>query len=163
MKDEVSYWKEPTVSEVKEFPQQCSFCDVILNDKKQLKKHMRTHSYSLVQFKCDLCDFMGYDEIDMDVHAAKFHSDKCECGLCGFEAKNLEDLEIHLTTCEYYTCEVCNEKIRQFTDIKVHFETKHTDYSNNFSGVRNVKPSRENFDIYDKRFHHITSLFPELK
>ena len=124
---------------------------------------MRTHSYSLVQFKCDLCDFMGYDEIDMDVHAAKFHSDKCECGLCGFEAKDLEDLEIHLTTCEYYTCEVCEEKIRQFTNIKVHFETKHKDYSNISSGVRNIKPSRENFDIYDRRFHQITSLFPELK
>ena len=56
--------KDTTVSDMKEFPQQCSFCDLILNDKKQLKKHMRTHSYSLVQYKCDLCDFMGYDEID---------------------------------------------------------------------------------------------------
>ena len=92
--------KEPTVSEVREFTQQCTFCDIILNDKKQLKKHMRTHSYSLVQFKCDLCDFMGYDKIDMDVHAAKFHSDKCECGLCGFEA----------TTCEYYTCKFVKKK-----------------------------------------------------
>ena len=112
---------------------------------------MRTHSYSLVQFKCDLCDFMGNDEIDMDVHAAKFHSDKCECDLCGFEAKNLEDLEIHLTTCEYYVCEVCQEKIQKFTDIKVHFEAKLKDYSNIRSGVRNIKPSREIFNIYKKR------------
>ena len=37
--------KEPTVSEVQELSEQCSFCDVILNDKKQLKKRMRTHSY----------------------------------------------------------------------------------------------------------------------
>ena len=62
---------------------------------------MRTHSYSLVQYKCDLRAFMGYDEIDMDVHAAKLHNDKCERELCGFDVKNLEDLEIHITTCEF--------------------------------------------------------------
>ena len=123
---------------------------------------MRTHSYSLVQFKCDLCDFMGYDDIDMDVHAAKYHDDKCECGLCGFEAKDLEELDIHLTTCEYYICELCDEKIRQFTSIKDHFKTKHSDDKSRSSGVRNIKPSRENSEIYDRKFHHITSLFPEI-
>ena len=81
--------KDPTVTRVKVFPQQCDFCELTINDKKQFKIHMRTHSYSLVQYRCDLCDFMGYDEIDMDVHAAKLHSDKSECGLCGFKAKDL--------------------------------------------------------------------------
>ena len=151
------------MTQSKEFPQQCGLCDLTLNDKQQFKIHMRTHSYSLVQFRCDLCDFMGYDETDMDVHAAKFHCEKSECGLCGYEAKDLEELEMHLTTCEYYVCEVCQERIRQFTSIKDHFKTKHEDYSNIRCGVRNIKPSRENFDIYDKTFHHITSLFPELK
>ena len=91
--------RDPTVTQAKEFPQQCGLCDLILNDKQQLKIHKRTHSYSLVQFRCDLCDFMGYDETDMDVHAAKFHCEKSECG---FEAKHLEELEMHLASCEYY-------------------------------------------------------------
>jgi uncharacterized Zn-finger protein len=32
------------------FPQQCTLCDLIFNDKNQMKKHMRTHSYSNVQY-----------------------------------------------------------------------------------------------------------------
>ena len=89
--------------------EQCTFCDLVFNDEKQMKKHMRTHSYSLVQYKCDLCDFMGYYEIDMDVHAAKHHGDKFECGLCEYEAKELEALEIHLLTCECYNCRICEK------------------------------------------------------
>ena len=73
-----------------------------MKDKAHLKKHVRTHSYSLVQYQCDLCEFMGYDEIDMDVHAAKHHGDQHVCGLCDYEAKSLDRLEIHLSTCEYY-------------------------------------------------------------
>ena len=50
------------------------------------------------------------EEIDMDVHSAKLNWDKFECGLCDYEATDIENLEIHLSTCEYYKCEVCDEK-----------------------------------------------------
>ena len=128
-----------------------------------MKKHMRTHSYSLVQYKCDLCEFMGYDEIDMDVHAAKQHGDKFECGICEHEAKNIEDLEIHLNTCEYYKCEECSEKILKFTSIKEHFLSKHGNSDYYRRGVKNIKPSRENSEIYDQKFHYLSELFPEFK
>ena len=127
-----------------------------------MKKHMRTHSYSYVQYKCDICDFMGYDEIDMDVHAAKLHGDKHDCGLCDYEAKSLEQLEIHLSTCEYYQCFVCNEKLWQFIKIKEHFQTKHSDFDKKKNAIKNIKPSRENSDLYDQKFHSLLSLFPEL-
>ena len=91
------------------------------------------------------------------VHAAKLHSDILSLVSMG------KDLVIHHSTCKYYDCEVCQVKIRQFTSIKVHFKSTNQDYSKIRCGVRNVKPSRENFDIYDRKFHHITSLFPELK
>ena len=48
----------------------------MFKDEMQMKKHMKTHLYALVQYKGDLCEFMGCDEIDMDVHAAKLHGDK---------------------------------------------------------------------------------------
>ena len=104
---------------------------------------------------------MGYDEIDMDVHVAKLHGDKFECGLCDNEAKDIEELEIHLSTCEYYKCEECGEKIWKFISIKEHFTAKHGDSEHYKRGVRNIKPSRENSDTYDQKFHYLRELFPE--
>ena len=46
-----------------------------------MKKHMRTHSYKDAVYKCDLCDFIGGDQIEMEVHLAKLHGDNFECGL----------------------------------------------------------------------------------
>ena len=144
--------------------QQCTFCDFVFSDERQMKKHMGTHSYSLVQYKCDLCEFfMGYDEIDMDVHAAKLHGDKFECGLCEHEAKDNEDLAMHLSTCEYYKCEECGEKIWKFTSIKEHFLSKHGNSDCYGQGVWNIKQSRENSDIYDQKFHKLRELFPEFQ
>ena len=68
---------------------------------------MRTHSYKLAQFKCDHCDLVGEDEIDMEVHVARTHEEKFECGLCDYAGKNFEALDIHLQT---YECEICKKK-----------------------------------------------------
>ena len=73
----------------------------MFKDEMQMKKHMKTHLYALVQYKGDLCEFMGCDEIDMDVHAAKLHGDKWECWLCKHEA--------NYTEC--YKCEECSQRI----------------------------------------------------
>ena len=146
------------------FPKQCSLCDLIFKSKKEMSKHVRTHSYSYVQFKCEHCEFIGGEEIDMEVHSAKLHGDKFECGVCDYEATDLENLEIHLKTCEYYKCELCDEIIWQFTDIKGHVLAKHKSmYSYQSNGIRNIKPSRENKELYDQKFHTFISLFPELE
>ena len=36
----------------------------------------------------------------MEVHLGKFHSEKFECGLCGFETTDLQTLETPLFTCD---------------------------------------------------------------
>ena len=66
-----------------------------------MSKQMRTHSYSNVQFRCEPCEFIVGGKIDMEVHSAKHHGDKFECGLCDYEAADLNNLEVHLSTCEY--------------------------------------------------------------
>ena len=43
-----------------------------------MAKHMRTHSDKFVQYQCEHCDFIGGEEIDMEVHIAKLHGDKFE-------------------------------------------------------------------------------------
>ena len=85
------------------------------------------------------------DEIDMEVHSAKHHGDKFECGLCDYEAADLDNLEIHLSTCEYYKCDLCGEIIWQLPNIKQHILAKHMKiYSYQSKGIKNIKTSKEN-------------------
>ena len=86
------------------YPKECALCDIVLNSNKDMKKHMRTHSFNYVTFKCALCDFIGGEQIEMEIHNARLHSEKNECALCDFEGTNLETIDIHLSTCECYAC-----------------------------------------------------------
>ena len=90
--------------------------------------------------------------------SAKHHGDNFECGLCDYEAADLENLEIHLTTYEYYKCDLWEEIIWTFTDIKEHILAKHMKiYSYQSNGIRNIKPSRENKDIHNQKYHSFIS------
>ena len=65
----------------------------------------------------------------MEVHLKKIHSDKFECGLCDLEAGSLENLEIHLNTCEVYQCTHCRQRFKTVMDIKKHFvEVNYLEY-----------------------------------
>ena len=46
---------------------------------------MRTDSFNCATFKCALCDFTGGEQIEMEIHDARMHSEKYECALCDFE------------------------------------------------------------------------------
>ena len=127
-----------------------------------MKKHLRTHSYNYATFKCALCDFIGGEDIKMEIHNAKMHSDKIECGLFDFVGKDLESLDIHLSTCECYYCGLCSEKCKQLSIVKEHFKNKHQESKqSSFYGVRHIKQSRNNREVYDQTFHSIKSLLPE--
>ena len=120
------------------FPQECSLCDLILNDSNEEKKHMRTHSYKNVQFECEICDFKGGAKTDMDVHLAKLHREKIEYGICEYEGKD------KLLTCEFYDCEFCTERILQFSNIKEHLLTKHKEVNKYMFGIDHIKPQNTN-------------------
>ena len=80
----------------------CTLCEIVLNNNMEMKRHMRTHSFTYVTFKCALCDFIGGEQIEMEIHDARLHSEKNECALCDFEGKDLETIDNHLSTCESY-------------------------------------------------------------
>ena len=61
----------------------------------------------------------------MEVHLRKSNSEKIECGICGFETKDMENLDTHLSTCEMYKCGQCDEKFKLLTDIKKHIQETH--------------------------------------
>ena len=87
-----------------EDPKLCELCDKKFETVKELRKHMKSHSYKNAQYKCVEFDFLGTNEYTMEVHNGKDHSDNFECGLCEYAAETEENLELHLFTCEMYHC-----------------------------------------------------------
>ena len=44
------------------FPRTCELCDFVFENKKEMKKHMLSHSYHRLEYKCEECDFYGKDD-----------------------------------------------------------------------------------------------------
>lgn len=148
--------KKHTSVENLKFPKICDFCDEELKTAIEMKKHMRTHSYKEARFKCDDCDFVGQNELTMDVHIGKHHSEKYECGLCEFEANNQENLEIHLISCEMYQCVGCSEKFKSIKEVKNHIVEMHN--SNGCHYVTHLKLDRNNPCEVDQKTYRSTEI-----
>ena len=97
----------------------------------------------------------------MEVHLAKHHNDKFECGMCEYVAKDLDNLEIHLSTCEIYTCTKCKTKFKNLPHLKTHFEKEH-ETKDSFVEVYHVKQSRENKEEFEEKNYFYRELFTEL-
>ena len=65
-----------------------------------MKRHLKSHSFKEANYTYEDCGFIGKHDLTMEVHLGKYHSEKIECGICGFEAKDIESLDTHLSTCE---------------------------------------------------------------
>ena len=50
----------------------------------------------------------------MEVHNGKCQTDTFICGLCEIGTSTFEDLEVHLTSCEIYECEVCHRLVDNY-------------------------------------------------
>ena len=92
--------RKHTFHEKDTFPTKCDLCEKVIEDKLEMKKHMRRHSYICVSYKCLYCDFICETDLGMEVHIGKEHADGFDCGLCGFKEQSLENLETHIYTCE---------------------------------------------------------------
>jgi hypothetical protein len=122
------------------------------------------------KFTCHICLsvfekfglFVNHQRARHGIVESKKHGENYECALCGYESKDLEFLIfIHMKTCEIYICEICDEKIPHIPNVMAHFEVKHnvSKHKGYPNGVRHVKPSRENSEVYDNKFHSYQSLF----
>ena len=103
-------------------PIACEVCDAEVRDKLDLKHHRISHTYTSVntEFKCEKCDFSGKNGWTMQIHHGKCHGKKLECGICDFQAKSLENLDLHLTTYETYKCMECEFVAKQLSELKKH-------------------------------------------
>ena len=68
----------------------------------------------------------------MHVHHGKRHMPIFQCGLCDFETKTLEDLDIHLFTCETFKCMSCKLIVKTLSNIKKHIKEAHPKQSGFF-------------------------------
>ena len=73
------------------------------------------HSYKQIEYKYEECGFLG----------GAPHSDQFEYGLCEFVAKDLENPNMHLFTCEVYQCKECEKPFKIITDMIEHINNEH--------------------------------------
>ena len=90
-----------------------------------MKNHLKTHTYKQISLKCQECEFLNDNKYSMHVHHGKKHMQTFQCGLCDCETKTLEDLEIHLFTCEIFKCMSCELKVKTLSNIKSHIKECH--------------------------------------
>ena len=62
----------------------------------------------------------------IEVHVGACRNQNFECGLCGEEFKEREDLEIHLNTCEIFECSSCWLRDGNISDMKNHVRGNHS-------------------------------------
>ena len=116
---------------------------------KQRGKHLKINSFKRV-IKCENCSFLATNNLSLNVHEGKAHSGEFGCRLWGFEAGNLETLEMHLHTCEIYTCCRSDDIVRTVSDIKKHLKEKHASWLND-TYVTHSKISRTDSDMVETK------------
>ena len=122
----------------------CELCEQEFENEKEMKKHLKTHSYKKIEFKCVDCDFVGGSEETMEVHHGKKHSDSFECGICDFKAETYEQLEIHLFTCELFKCRSCDFSEKNLSEFKRHTVKEHKKNIGEFTTLFHYKMDRTN-------------------
>ena len=140
------------------YPKKCELCEKQFNNPKDFKMHWKTHSYKEAKFKCEDCDFLGKCFETMDVHNGKSHTDNFECGLCEKDFGNLEELTLHLNTCEIYRCRRCFKKEISISDIKAHAVRNHNGNGPGATLVDHIKMSRNDSDEVISKEHWHNSL-----
>ena len=150
--------------------EKCDVCNEKFEDcsgkawnKKRVEEHRFSHSYecsSKLNYKCKECEFWGQNRLTMDLYIKMFHSEKITCGLCDLEVYNLQDLEIHSTTCEIYKCFVCENIYKTLSDIKQHLTNEH---KGQFGWVKHAKIDRNNSDFFDTVDYSTKELFGRKK
>ena len=79
---------------------------------------------------------MGENKYTMEVHIGKYHAVDFECALCEFKAKSLDELELHMFTCEVYMCETCEIRVKTLKAIKTHIADDRKAKNGNFTHLK---------------------------
>ena len=76
--------------------------------------------------------------------------------MCEYLAKDSEELEVHIRTCEIYKCETCNNvRCKTISEIKTHKEKSHQ----GGISIIHVKKDRKNDDFVTYVEYRSSDLF----
>ena len=111
---------------------------------------MRGHTYTEENdmWKCNDCDFKGKNVWTLQIHNGMHHSKPVECGLCDFQAKDFDNLNLHIKTCEIYECNECEHVSNNISSIKKHMKSNN-DCS--IGTIHHVKISRYSDNEADQK------------
>ena len=85
----------------------CDLCDEHFDSAREAKIHRYTHTYTYkgnIGHTCKNCNFTCDSMETIEVHLGKCNVEEFECGLGEIKFKIVEDLDVHLKTCEVYEC-----------------------------------------------------------
>ena len=117
------------------------------------------------KFKFVDCNFVGTNDMTMEVHNGKFHTDIFDCGICEYVAETEEDnLDLHLFTCEIYHCTAtfgsfpnrteCTKKYKNLSEMKRHVEKEHDENTK----IKHIKISKNNPDEVTWKSYYLDEL-----
>ena len=82
----------------------CDLCEKYLKNERLLKIHKHTHSYHSIFLRTILEEQLCKKYEFNCKNIGNCNLENYECGLCDDNFDTLEDLEIHLNTCNIYEC-----------------------------------------------------------
>ena len=130
-----------------------------IQNSSEMEKHLRKHSYKHVQVQCNFCTYLANNELGIEAHVRKVHEKNFDCCICDHNLKDEESLELHLNTCEIYSCDICKEKFKSLSDLKTHLQDNHKDKILKFKLSHHMKRNRGNSEVYDSRIYSYKDLF----
>ena len=145
--------RKHTLTGKENYPRKCDLCGLVQDNNKDLKEHMKMHNYKKANYQCD-CDFLGDSQRTMEVHIGKHHLENIECGLCESEFQTKDELDVHLFTCETYTCnrEDCDDyTVKSLEELKTHIREKH-----GTAVFIHIKMKRSNYNEVDKKSYYFS-------
>ena len=140
----------------------CKYCDfqtinnrlLLLHIKKE-EKHLKTQEFmSSGQHKCNICDFEGKSEKEMESHSKAKH--KIKCAKCEFVAARKETMKLHVKTAHivFYLCEFCEYKTSSTRHVlQEHVRTQHEGYKYKCGKCDYETKSQSNLRIHIKAKH----------
>lgn len=135
----------------------CDICDEHFDSAREVKIHRYTHSYTTkgkIGQTCKNCNFTCDTMETIEVHLGKCNVEEFECGLCEIKFEIVEDLDMHLKTCEVYECYECCIRNKNLEEMKRHVQEDHE----GANALNHLKMDRDDISKVTLKYYLLSEL-----